>query len=92
MKDDKNVNVIEHFDELRKRLIITAVTFILFLILSFVFVKDIYDWVVRNLDFKLAVLGPTDILWVYFMIASVVGIAATIPVAAHQLWLFISLL
>lgn len=87
---DKTVKVIEHFEELRKRLIITAVTFILFLILSFVFVQDIYEWLVKDLDFNLAVLGPSDILWIYFMLASVVAIAGTIPVASHQTWLFIS--
>jgi sec-independent protein translocase protein TatC len=87
--EDKNLHVIEHLEELRKRLIITVVTFLLFLVLSFIFVKDIYNWLVKDLDFKLAVLGPSDILWVYFMLAAVVGIAATIPVAAHQLWLFI---
>ncbi|MDZ5474047.1 twin-arginine translocase subunit TatC [Bacillus sp. 31A1R] len=87
--EDKDIHVIAHFEELRKRLMITAITFLLFLMVSFVFVKDIYHFLVKGLDFKLAVLGPSDILWVYFMLASVVGIAATIPVAAHQLWLFV---
>lgn len=88
--NDQTVNVLQHFEELRKRLIITAVTFIVFLLLSFIFVKDIYGWLVKDLDFKLAVLGPSEILWVYFMLASVVAIAGAIPVAAHQIWLFIS--
>ncbi|WP_026585011.1 twin-arginine translocase subunit TatC [Bacillus sp. J33] len=88
--NDQAVNVLQHFEELRKRLIIIAVTFIVFLALSFIFVKDIYEWLVKDLDFKLAVLGPSEILWVYFMLASVVAIAGTIPVAAHQIWLFVS--
>ncbi|CAM3391406.1 twin-arginine translocase subunit TatC [Cytobacillus oceanisediminis] len=88
--NDQAVNVIQHFEELRKRLIIIAVTFIVFLALSFIFVKDIYEWLVKDLDFKLAVLGPSEILWVYFMLASVVAIAGAIPVAAHQIWLFVS--
>jgi sec-independent protein translocase protein TatC len=88
--NDQAVNVLQHFEELRKRLIIIAVTFIVFLALSFIFVKDIYEWLVKDLDFKLAVLGPSEILWVYFMLASVVAIAGAIPVAAHQVWLFVS--
>lgn len=88
--NDQAVNVLQHFEELRKRLIIIAVTFIAFLALSFIFVKDIYEWLVKDLDFKLAVLGPSEILWVYFMLASVVAIAGAIPVAAHQVWLFVS--
>ncbi|MBT2687456.1 twin-arginine translocase subunit TatC [Bacillus sp. ISL-47] len=82
--------VLQHFEELRKRLIIIAVTFIVFLALSFIFVSDIYEWLVKDLDFKLAVLGPSEILWVYFMLASVVALAGAIPVAAHQIWLFVS--
>lgn len=88
--NDQAVNVLQHFEELRKRLIIIAITFIVFLALSFMFVKNIYEWLVKDLDFKLAVLGPSEILWVYFMLASVVAIAAAIPVAAHQIWLFVS--
>ncbi|RCK09651.1 hypothetical protein DT075_36690 [Bacillus licheniformis] len=50
----------------------------------------IYDWLIRDLDEKLAVLGPGDILWVYMMIAGVLAIAATIPVAAFQTWRFVA--
>jgi sec-independent protein translocase protein TatC len=88
--NNEAVNVLQHFEELRKRLMIIAAVFIAFLALSFIFVSDIYQWLVRDLDFKLAVLGPSEILWVYFMLASVVAIAAAIPVAAHQIWLFVS--
>ncbi|PLT35268.1 twin-arginine translocase subunit TatC [Bacillus sp. V5-8f] len=86
---DKELNLIEHLDELRKRLIITAVSFVVFFILAFIYVEDIYKWLVRDLEVKLMVLGPSDIIWVYFMLASVIAIAATIPVFALQLWLFV---
>lgn len=87
--NDHSVHVIQHFDELRKRLIIIAFSFIFFLILSFIFVQNIYTFLVKDLTFKLAVLGPTEIIWVYFMLASVVAIAGTIPIAGHQTWLFV---
>ena len=78
--EDKELNVIEHLDELRKRLIITVVSFIIFLIIGFVFVEDIYKWFVKDLDVTLLVLGPSDIVWIYFMLASVIAVAATIPI------------
>ncbi|WP_338753219.1 twin-arginine translocase subunit TatC [Bacillus sp. FJAT-52991] len=87
--EDRNMKAMEHFEELRKRIIITLVAFMLFLLLSFIFVQDIYHFMVKDLPFKLALLGPSDIIVVYLMIATVVAIAGTIPVAAHQLWLFI---
>ncbi|MED7634089.1 UNVERIFIED_CONTAM: twin-arginine translocase subunit TatC, partial [Lactobacillus paragasseri] len=62
----------------------------LFLITAFLFVQDIYDWLIRDLDGKLAVLGPSEILWVYMMLSGICAIAASIPVAAYQLWRFVA--
>lgn len=87
--EDKELNVIEHLEELRKRLIITVVSFIIFLIMGFIFVEDIYKWFVKDLKVTLLVLGPSDIVWIYFMLASVIAVAATIPILAFQVWLFV---
>ncbi|WP_186003956.1 twin-arginine translocase subunit TatC [Parageobacillus genomosp. 1] len=81
--------LIEHLNELRKRLIIVAVAFIVFFVLGFVFVQDIYRWMIQDLEVKLTILGPTDILWIYFMLAGVVAITLTIPVFVWQTWLFV---
>ena len=86
---DKELNVVDHLDELRKRIIVSVIAFILFFIAAFMFVEDIYQWLVRDLEMKLIILGPTDILWVYFMIAGVIAIAASIPIMALQVWLFV---
>ncbi|MGJ7921816.1 twin-arginine translocase subunit TatC [Neobacillus sp. LXY-4] len=87
--EDKELNIIDHLDELRKRLIITVVSFLTFFIVGFIYVEEIYNWLVRDLAVKLIVLGPSDIIWVYFMLATVIAIAATIPIFALQLWLFV---
>ncbi|WP_110927779.1 twin-arginine translocase subunit TatC [Bacillus massiliglaciei] len=86
---EKELNVIDHLEELRKRLIISAVAFIVFFIISFIFVEDIYNWFVKDLDTKLIVLGPSDILWIYFMLSGVIALAGAIPVIALQIWLFV---
>ncbi|MGM7719218.1 twin-arginine translocase subunit TatC [Metabacillus sp. Hm71] len=82
-------NVIEHLSELRKRIIITLSFFLLSLLASFIFVKDIHDFLVKDLHDKLAILGPGDILWIYMAIAGFSAITLTIPVAALQIWLFV---
>lgn len=87
--EDKELNLVDHLEELRKRLIVTVAAFLVFFIVGFIFVKDIYDWFVRDLDVKLIVLGPSDIIWIYFMIATVVAITGTIPVLALEIWLFV---
>ncbi|WP_066391299.1 twin-arginine translocase subunit TatC [Neobacillus mesonae] len=79
----------DHLEELRKRIIYTLIAFIIFLAGSFIYVQDIYTWLIRDLNRKLAVLGPSEILWVYFMISGVIAIALTIPIAAYQVWRFV---
>ena len=87
--EDKELNLVEHLDELRNRLIKTVIAFIVFFVVGFIFVEEIYNWFVRDLDVKLIVLGPSDIIWIYFMLATVVAIAGTIPVLAFEIWLFV---
>ncbi|CAM4050828.1 twin-arginine translocase subunit TatC [Mesobacillus thioparans] len=87
--EDKELNLVDHLDELRNRLIVSAVAFIIFFGLGFYFVQDIYNFFVRDLDVKLIVLGPSDIIWIYFMLATIIAIAGTIPVLAVQIWLFV---
>ncbi|EIT86443.1 twin-arginine pre-protein translocation pathway protein [Fictibacillus macauensis ZFHKF-1] len=86
----KEMVLIGHITELRKRLLITCLCFFLFLVGSFLYVQDIYDFLVRDLHHKLALLSPTDVIWLYMLLACIVAVACTIPVAAFQLWLFIS--
>ena len=87
--EDKELNIMEHLDELRKRLIIIVVSFLVFLIVGFIFVEDIYKWFIKDLDVTLMVFGPSDIVWIYFMLAAVIAVAATIPILAFQVWLFV---
>ncbi|MEH7250867.1 twin-arginine translocase subunit TatC [Neobacillus niacini] len=84
-----DMDLIGHFEELRKRLIITLGTFLVLFILAFLYVQDIYQWIVQDIEVKLAILGPSDILWVYLLLACVVSISGTIPMAAYQIWLFV---
>lgn len=80
----------EHLAELRRRILVTLGVFLLALCAAFVYVEAIYNWLTRDLEDQLQVLGPTDVIWVYLMIAGVFAIAVTIPVAGFQLWRFVS--
>lgn len=89
LENDKEMNVVGHLSELRNRLMITAVFFAVFFILGFIFVKEIYGFLQKDLDFKLAIIGPTEIIWIYITIAGIVAVVGTLPVFSIQLWLFI---
>lgn len=86
---ERELSIIDHLEELRKRLIITLIAFFIFFVIGFIYVEEIYHWVTRDLDVKLLVLGPSDIIWIYFMIATIVAVAGTIPILAMEIWLFI---
>lgn len=86
---NQEITFVKHLGELRKRLIFTLLAFTIFLFGSFIYVQDIYEWLIRDLNRNLVILGPSEILWVYFMISGVIAIALTIPIAAYQTWLFV---
>ncbi|WP_316569149.1 twin-arginine translocase subunit TatC [Neobacillus sp. YIM B06451] len=86
----KDTHLIGHLEELRRRIIITMCGFIFFLIVTMIFVSDLYRWLIRDYDGKLALLGPSDILWVYMTLSGVFAIACTIPLAAYQTWKFVA--
>ncbi len=78
-----------HLEELRKRIIFILVTFLIFMCIGFVFVEEIYNWIIKAADQQLTILGPSDILWIYFVLAGSFSIVATTPVALFQIWKFI---
>lgn len=90
MSDPNDQSLIGHLEEMRSRLIRTLVAFLVAMAAAFIYVKDIYGWLVRNMDQKLVLLGPSDVIWVYMMIAGVVAIAITLPIAAYQTWKFVT--
>lgn len=85
----QEMNILEHFTDMRKRLIIIMLTFLLSLIICFLFVDHIYLFLANRSGEKLAILGPTDILSIYMKLSGLAAIAITIPVAAHQIWRFV---
>jgi len=89
MKDANNLSLVGHLGELRTRLIRTLAAFLVSMLAAFIYVRDIYAWLVRDMDRKLVVLGPSDVVWVYMMLAGVVALAVTLPVAAYQTWKFV---
>ncbi|MUT68727.1 twin-arginine translocase subunit TatC [Paenibacillus sp. NEAU-GSW1] len=82
-------SVIGHLEEMRSRLIRTLAAFLVSMAAALLYVRDIYQWLVRDMDQKLVLLGPSDVMWVYMMIAGVVAIAVTLPIAAYQTWKFV---
>lgn len=86
---NQKMNVFDHLTDLRKRLIITFATFVISLILCFLFVDGIHGFLANGADQALTILGPTDILSIYMKLSAIGAITITIPVAAYQIWRFV---
>ncbi|GIO22666.1 twin-arginine translocase subunit TatC [Oceanobacillus sp. J11TS1] len=87
---EKEMNFGGHLTELRNRLIVTAIVFVLFFIVGFLNVKSIYSFFVDDIDMQLTVISPAEIIWIYFSIAGLIAFAGSIPVIVYQLWAFVS--
>lgn len=87
---DKEKSLVEHMEEFRSRLIVCGVGFLVFFLLSFFFVKDIYQYLVKDIDQKLTILSPGDVIWVNVALAAISALALTIPLIAYQVWRFMT--
>src|SRR5699024_9712086 len=87
--EEKEMNLVDHLSELRNRLIVTALFFIAFFIVGFIYIRDIYWFFVNDIDLELTAISPTEIIWIYFSMAGLVAIVGTIPLLTYQIWAFV---
>lgn len=83
------MNLVGHLSELRNRLIVTALFFIIAFIVAFIYVKDIFSFFERDIDFVLNITSPSDTIWIYLTIAGLAALIVTLPILCFQLWLFV---
>lgn len=87
--DQKEMNVVDHLSELRNRLIVTAIFFIILFVVGFVYRNTIYSFFAKDIPFELNITSPGDIIWIWLMMAGLFAIIGTIPVLSLQIWLFV---
>lgn len=89
LKNDKEMGYLDHFAELRNRLLVTAVIFIAFFAGGLYFVEDIRNFFLNDIDLTLNLISPEEIIWIIFTIAFIVAFSGTLPFLCFQIWLFI---
>lgn len=89
---EKEMSLIEHLTELRKRLIIIAITFILTLAVSFYYAPAVLNWLKEQpsaVSISWNVFGFADGFMIYFKCALIVSFLVTLPVILYQTWAFL---
>lgn len=90
---DKELTLVEHLDELRKRLIYSLIPFAVCAVVSLSFAKDIIA-LLRfpsvGLIEKLAFFSPQEVAVVYTKISVFAGLILSLPIIFYHLWKFIS--
>lgn len=86
---DVEMNVTDHLQELRRRIIWSLVFFIGFFVAGLVYYEDISGFFIDDVSFQLNMTSPGEIIWIVFTIASIVAIVGTLPVLSFQIWLFV---
>ena len=90
------MSFLEHLDELRKRLTVSAIALAVGALIAFLFIDRIFDFIMLPLaqampaGSKLVATEPTEFFMLYMKIALLAGVVIAAPVITWQLWLFVA--
>ncbi|EZH64527.1 preprotein translocase subunit TatC [Bacillaceae bacterium JMAK1] len=93
MKNQRDMPFLAHFEELRKRVITTAIFLVIGMIGGFLMAPTVIEYL-QNIpqaqDFPMNAFQLTDPLQVYINFAFVIGLIIIVPVILYQTWAFIA--
>jgi sec-independent protein translocase protein TatC len=90
------MSFLEHLDELRKRLILCVIALVVGCVISFVFIGQIFNFVIGPLKAMLSHGGtfiatePAEIFMLYLKVGALTGLCVAMPFMLWQLWLFVA--
>ncbi|WP_172372723.1 twin-arginine translocase subunit TatC [Sporosarcina jiandibaonis] len=84
---ENNSTLVDHLTDLRKQLIKSIFTFLLFFIVVFSTINLWFPYVTR--DHELIVLGPLEVVKFYMSISTALSIGLALPFLCHFLWQFV---
>ena len=87
---DKQMSLVEHLDELRRRILVSVAAVIVCSVLAFWKVQVILSMLLFPPVDQLAFFSPTEAFMEYCKLAFFAGLFLASPVVLYQLWAFIS--
>ena len=90
---DNDMTWVDHFEELRKRLIVVLIFFVLAMVLGFLLASPIVEYLKNDpvaSQITWHVFGISDALRIYLQVAFVIALIITSPIFLYQIWAFVS--
>ena len=90
------MGLLDHLDELRRRLVRSLLAFVVTFLLCFTFAEQIYAFLARPIEphlpegTRLVFLGITDPFILYIKVAALAGVFLASPLILYQLWAFVA--
>lgn len=89
-QDNNSMNLIDHLQELRKRLVWVIIFFILSIVVGFIFADSLIDYFKSSTNIEWNVFKLTDAMMIYLKFAFLIGLVFTMPFALFQAWRFVA--
>ena len=90
------MSFLDHLDELRRRIVYAVIAVFIGFVISFLFINQIFDFIMRPLQQLLPPGGtliytdPTEAFVLYIKIALIAGLMLASPAVMLQVWLFVA--
>lgn len=88
MAENKDMSLVGHLGELRKRIIISAIAILVGFCVAYYYVDDLLSIIIAPAG-KLYYMRPTEAFFTYMKVAFVAGIIAASPIWLYEVWAFI---
>ena len=88
MDEARELSLVGHLSELRKRLIIIAVAVIVGTCISYYYVDLLLEILLKP-DGKIYYMRPADAFFTHMKVSVVGGLVIAAPIILHQIWLFV---
>jgi len=90
MTDEKTMTLVEHLDELRTRIIISLVAWVVCTGAAYYYTPQILSLFTSFMSTKLVFTNPAEGFFTYLKISMLTGLFVSLPIILHQVLLFIS--
>lgn len=80
-------SALEHYTDLRSMVIRSLLVFFTLFVISLVFVHQLIPLLI--VDGRLVMLGPMDVLTIYFIVGFAIALGLSVPYIAFEIWKFV---